>query len=278
MPIALFELLCVLVIVATLVAMARTRPPAALAVEYLALAVAAWIGEETSIAWYAHYHYAPIWHARLSRVPLLVPLIWPLVVLSARAVVTGLWPRLAGAARVAAVGAVVTLDASLVEVIAVRAGLWGWAEGGHLGVPLIGILGWGCFAASAEACLLVGARARRAAAPAGGLLVVVLAPWLTHLLLLTAWWGLLRHVGRGDLGRASVAGVLAIGALALAAVVPARRAGGGLPPATATPRILAALLFLALLLATAPADAPLWLHLLAISAPYVAATRPRAAA
>jgi hypothetical protein len=274
MPIALFEALCVAVIAITLALMARTRRPAELALEYTALAAAAWIGEETCVAWYGHYHYAAAWHGRLARVPALVALIWPLVVLSARGVVSGLWPAARGAGRVLAVGLVVTIDASLVEVVAVRAGLWAWTEGGHLGVPLIGIFGWGAFAASAEACALAGAALPGRARRLGPLLTPALAPWLTHGLLVAAWWLLLRHVLRGDLGWGSVLALPLVGGAAAAAVVRARRAGGAVGPATAAPRAIAALLFLSLLLATAPAAWPLWLHVAAVSAPAFAALLP----
>ncbi len=101
------------------------------------------------------------------------------------------------------VGAVVAFDASLVEVVAVRAGLWSWAEPGHLGVPLIGMLGWGYFAIGADAAL---GRGRRLAA-------VVAAPAAAHALIQLTWWGAFRWGLRRDLGSASVAGMAVIGVL-----------------------------------------------------------------
>ncbi len=257
---AWFEAACVAVIGLTLAAMARTRPVDQLLRDYAVLAVAAWIGEESCVAWYDFYHYAPAWHVRLDRVPVLVPLIWPLVILSARQVTRALRPG-RGVGRAIAVGAVVAFDASLVEVIAVRAKLWGWAEPGHLGVPVIGILGWGFFAMTADLVLQQRWRWRRLA-------LIVAAPAGAHLLILASWWGLFRWTVRGDLGDSSVAAVLVIGALATLWVARRRAAGYAIPLETALPRVTAAVLFLILLLTTAPADLRLWLHVVALSVPY----------
>jgi hypothetical protein len=154
----------------------------------------------------------------------------------------------------------------MVEVLAVRAGLWSWAEPGHLGVPLIGILGWAFFAASADAILATGRRLRHVA-------LIALAPLATHALLVAAWWGALRWVLRGALGDASLVGLGALSALALGAVLAARRRGWGMDLGVAGPRMLAASLFFALLLASAPSDGRLWIHVALVAAPYAAATR-----
>ena len=119
MPLPVFEIACVLVITLTLATMSRAVAPRALLRDYAALAVAAWVGEDSAIAFYRFYAYAPGWHLRVHHVPVLVPLIWPLVILSAREVVSKLWPEVR-AWRPLVVGAVVAFDASLVEVVAVR--------------------------------------------------------------------------------------------------------------------------------------------------------------
>lgn len=272
MPLRSFEIACVLIIALTLAAMARERPVKELVADYLALAVAAWIGEESCVALYGYYHYAPGWDLRVDHVPLLVPLIWPLVILSARSVATALWPR-ATRLRPLLVGAVVAFDASLVEVIAVRAGLWSWAEPGHLGVPLIGMLGWGYFALGADAALslrLEGSEQRRALLPR--LATLVAGPLAAHALIQLTWWGGFRWGLRRDLGEASLIGVALIGAALLAPVLSARRAGHTLPPSIALPRIIAAGLFFVLLLLTAPTELPLWIHTAAVAVPYLAAT------
>jgi len=261
MPLAAFEAACVAVIVVALAAMARRRPIRALLADYAALAAAGWLGEETCVALYRYYRYADGWHARIDHVPALVPLIWPLVILSARDVATSVWPEVTRW-RPLLLGAIVAFDASLVEVVAVRAGLWSWAEPGHLGVPIIGMLGWGYFAVGAEAAL--GRRSRLA--------VFAAAPLCAHALIQASWWGGLRWGLRRDLGTASLWGVAAVGAGALAAVVAARRRGRALPPSIAVPRMIAAGLFLALLVTTAPGEAALWAHTAAVAIPYLAAT------
>lgn len=272
MPIRIFELACVVVVIATLAATARRTPPRALAIDYALLAIAAWLGEESCVAIYRFYAYGAQWDARLVDVPILVPLIWPLVILSARSVATALWPR-ATRLRPLLVGAVVAFDASLVEVIAVRAGLWSWAEPGHLGVPLIGMLGWGYFALGADAALslrLEGSELRRALLPR--LATLVAGPLAAHALIQLTWWGGFRWGLRRDLGEAALIGVALIGAALLVPVLSARRAGHTIPPSIALPRIIAAGLFFVLLMLTAPTEIPLWIHTAAVAVPYLAAT------
>ncbi|HSO34006.1 MAG TPA: hypothetical protein VLT33_15840, partial [Labilithrix sp.] len=261
MPLHVFEGACIAVVALTLWTMGRARSASHLLRDYALLACAAWLGEDTCIALYRFYAYAPGWHLRLHHVPLLVPLIWPLVILSARDVVSATWPALRGG-RPFAVAALVAFDASLVEVVAVRAGLWSWAEAGHLGVPVIGVLGWGFFALGADLAL---SRARP-------LLAIALGPLTAHALIVVSWWGLFRWTMRGALGTPSIVGVAVLGLLAVAVAVGTRRRGGAIPLAVAAPRMIAAALFLALLIATAPADVPLWIHAAAVALPYLAAT------
>jgi hypothetical protein len=266
MPLTVFESACVVVVVLTLWTMSRARDLRAILRDYGVLAVAAWIGEDTSIALYRFYAYAPDWHLRVHHVPILVPLIWPLVILSAREVVSKLWPELGRSRplRALAVGALVACDASLVEVVAVRANMWSWAEAGHLGVPLIGILGWGCFALGADLAL-----SRKTH---GRLATLIYGPLATHALILLLWWGLFRWTLRGALGSASVLGLAVLSALALVLVIRRRRAGQAIPLDIAMPRMIAASLFVALLVTTAPFDAALWTHAACVAVPYFAAT------
>ncbi|MFW5739377.1 MAG: hypothetical protein ACOC1F_03315, partial [Myxococcota bacterium] len=169
MPQTVFELACAAIVVLTLASMARRRNPREVLAEYGSLAVAGWVVEESCILAYRFYGYADVWTVRLHLVPLLVPLIWPLVILSARDFVQALWPGRRWLAHVL-VGAVVAFDASLVEVVAVRAGLWSWAEPGHLNVPVIGMLGWGYFAVGASLALSLSSRWRYPAVLAFGLM------------------------------------------------------------------------------------------------------------
>ena len=270
MSLLVFEIACVAVVLLALAAMARRRPLGDLLTDYAALAVAGWIGEETCVAFYDYYHYATNWHLRLDRVPVLVPLIWPLVILSAREVAACVWPRIERL-RPLVVFAIVAFDASLVEVIAVRAGLWSWADAGHLGVPIIGILGWGYFAIGADLALsgrLSGGdtRLRRALA------TVVAAPLVAHALIQLTWWGFFRWAQREALGVASLWGLSVVGAGVLASVLLARRRGGAIPISVALPRMVAAGLFFVLLVSTAPAELPLWHHTAIVAVPYFAAT------
>jgi hypothetical protein len=269
MPIRVFEIACVAVIVATLAVMARRTPPRALLADYALLAAAGWLGEQSSISAYHFYTYGAQWDAHVFDVPALVPLIWPLVILSARDVASGLFPRAGTLARAAIVGALVTFDASMVEVVAVRAGLWSWAERGHLEVPLIGILGWGYFAAGVELVLAEARGARRLLALASG-------PLLTHALILATWWGLFRWTLRGDLGRGSLYGFVALTAAFVIAILRAKARGDGMPLSVAGPRVLAAGLFFVLLVRVAPRDPSLWTQVACVACAYSLATRWRA--
>lgn len=270
-PIRVFEAACAAIVVLTLAAMARRTPWRDLLAHYALLACAGWIGEQTCISLYRFYSYDLAWDARLLDVPVLVPLIWPLVILSARDVATSVWPGAEGVSRAAIVGAIVVFDASLVEVVAVRVGLWSWEEGGHLGVPVIGILGWGFFAAGADLVLSRAKGMKRAS-------VIVLAPAIGHALIVASWWAGLRRILRGDLGLASSVAVAALAIVITALVARARARGDGIPLEVAGPRTFAALLFFVLLVRVAPTDPALWAHVACVAIPYVLATRWRSLA
>lgn len=267
MPLWIFEIACLVIVVTTLALQARRQPLAELLPLYGALAIAGWLGEASCVAWYRYYEYHAPWHARVVAVPLLVPLIWPLVILSARDVVTALWPA-ARVSRPLLVGALVAFDASLVEVVAVRAGLWRWAEPGYLGVPLIGILGWGYFAGVAEAVLIATKRRGVGVLPT----LIVLAPSGAHVIIFATWWGAFRWVARGDLGSVASLVVALVGVAAAVVAIARRRAGYVIPLAVAVPRMVAAALFLLLLVVTAPDSGALWLHVAAVGVPYLLAT------
>ncbi|MFO0551079.1 MAG: hypothetical protein U0271_22000 [Polyangiaceae bacterium] len=236
-----FQIACAVVVVATLATMARQRPPRVLLAEYASLAIAGFLGEETCIAGYAYYAYAPGWAARLHHVPLLVPMIWPLVILSARDVVRALYPGLDGVRRAAAIAVAVTFDAVLIEVLSVRAGLWSWAEPGLLGVPGAGLLGWGFFTLGAAWALdhFKGPLARLVA-------VVAVAPLVTHALILASWWGALRWWPRVDWGTAGLLAEVAFAAALTGFVVVARRRGRAVGPDVWGPRAVATSVFVVL--------------------------------
>ena len=265
MPFPWFEPACIAIVALALVFMARTQPLRQLALQYVALAIAGFIGEETCIRFYQFYHYSYAWHGRIDCVPIMVPLIWPLVILSARSVADSVAPTI-GRARPLLVGGLVIFDASLVEVIAVRAHLGSWAEPGHLNVPILGILGWGFFAIGADVALSQRSVLSRMLGLIGALV-------LTHLLIVAAWWACFRWTLRGDLGDASMIGLGVLSACALAAALRARHAGHTLSLATALPRMIAASLFIAVLLVVAPHDSRLWLHTAAVAIPYLVVTK-----
>src|SRR5262249_12701740 len=145
---------------------------------------------------YGFYQYSTLaWSMFVDRVPLLVALIWPVVIDSAH--------QLAGG-RARFTFVIVLADAALIEPIAARAGLWAWNEPGLFGVPFIGMLGWGLFAAAASTLL------RR------GRVALLFAPLVTHILLLASWWGALRWVA-GEIPEApALVGLVAAALVAMA--------------------------------------------------------------
>lgn len=234
------------------------------------LAAGAWVAEDTCIRLYDFYQYDAPWRLFLDQMPLLVALIWPFVILSAREVCHAL--RLVttdGRPHPLAVGLMVLYDACLVEPVAVRAGLWSWNEPGLFDVPLIGLLGWSFYATMASLLLDRLAGWSRLA-------LVVLAPLATHALLLVTWWGALRW-GLRDALPATAA---AVASLIVAAVLAARLVREPGPRRSAdlavmAPRMMAAALFFALLFWRGRDVLPLVAYALPFAVPYVLATRFR---
>jgi hypothetical protein len=266
MSLAVFEILCALVVALTIAASLRAEPTperrARSFGDYVLLAIAGFVGEQTSITLYRHYDYAPDWHLRLGDVPLLVPLIWPLVILSARAVREALFPAAKAWQRPLLLWLFVCADASLMEVLATRADLWTWSEPGHLDVPVLGILAWAHFAAAADVLLdrLEGL---------SRVLVVPASVLVAHALICASWWYGLKWILRGDLGTASVIAVAVLGALASAIAWQLRTQRRVLPLSVSGTRLAATLLFVALFVTTAAGEWPYWVHLVAIGVPYV---------
>jgi hypothetical protein len=221
--------------------------------------LASWLGEATSIALYDFYQYDPAWWWRVGGVPLLVPLIWPAVILSGRAVVRALWPNL-GRAEPLAVAVIVFFDAAMVEVAAVACGLWSWAEPGYLGVPLVGVVGWAIFAAAVATLLPKLPGLRR-------WLVVLLAPAVLHLALVPAWWVFFKWVWRGDWFGLFLAVVATLTALAIFT-----RGTRRMSMQIAWSRLLAAGIFVGLVLVANDGGWPVWRHVLLTSIPYVLVT------
>ena len=261
------EIACALVL--ALYAATHARAPRWLGEAGL-LAIAGWLGEVTCIRAYGFYQYDPsAWRARLDVMPLVVALIWPAVILSAREIARRLLGERARPHTLAALtGALVLFDAALIEPIAVRAGLWSWNEPGLFGVPIIGLLGWGYFAMAATWVL------ERWPGRASIALVLV-APLAAHVLLVASWWSALRWVLRGDVSPWSGAVVVVVASLAyLRAVVRGRIA---LPAREVIPRAAATLFFGVLLVRAVSSGGALALALYAalFTPPHLAMSTPR---
>lgn len=242
------EIACLAILAAYFVA--HRREPALLR-DALLLGLGALIGEDTMIRAYGFYAYSPGWHLFVDRVPLLIPTIWAPVVLSARAVSRALLRSTDAPPWKEALltGALVTFDAALIEPIAVRAGLWRWTQPGVMTVPVIGIVGWGCYAFAATWLLAALPPRRRWA-------MIPLALVASHALVLALWWGALRWVLRTELPLSTTAPALAFAAtLYTMAVV---KTGARLPWRELLPRAAATGFFAALLGARADAAIVLW--------------------
>jgi hypothetical protein len=260
------QLACAAIVALFAVVRVRRGPdPWQVARRLALLAAASWIGEETCIRLYGFYFYAGGWSFPIDRVPLLVPLIWPVVILSAHDLAQHVLGAPRRPAAVALLGAAIVLaDASLIEPIAVQAGLWTWTAPGLFGVPPIGVLGWAFFAGAA---ILVMERA----SPPAEAAVLLVAPAATHALLLAAWWGALRWLS-GPIAPWPVVAV----AWGLSLVLAGRAWRTGLrrrvPRVFMWLRVPAAAFFFVLLAERGRAVAPLVVYALAFAPPYVAMT------
>lgn len=280
MSLSWFELCCFPIIALTLVSLAWVRRSseqrlAHLFLEYGTLAVAGYLGEETCISFYHFYAYADGWHAKLDHVPALIVLIWPLFILSGKDMGKLFFPR---APTWLSTSLMVLFDASLVEVIAVRAGYWSWAEPGHLAVPLIGMLGWSFFAVGAAWGLGKASAVHRWKAP---LLTIACAFASTHVLIFGSWWCFFRFVARGELGLwgfvpLTVLALVGLGLLVRSAKDPAARASQLAPDErkhallrVVFPRLAATALFVVIAARTVrSARDPLLAHIVLVATTY----------
>jgi hypothetical protein len=240
------------------------------ALQAAVIAAGGWLGEVTCIRAYRFYQYDAPWAFFWDVMPALVVLIWPVVVLSARELVWSLGFRdERGRPLPLAVFFCVLLDASLVEAVAVSSKLWSWNEPGFFGVPWIGVLGWGFYAASVSALL--------DRWPRSPLRVVLGATILTHVLLLVTWWGALRWLPflRVELSSAVLLPLTWGVTLALALVFRLRSQWKGKRADLRVmgPRIAAASLFLTLSVLQRDAVPALLSFALAFPWPYLSATR-----
>lgn len=239
---------------------------------YVGLAVAACAAEDSVIRAYGYYGYAPSWSLFADRVPLLVALIWPVVIDSSRALaeaVVGEDPAgdagpmpMARASKIALLtGAIVLLDASLIEPVSVRAGLWSWTHDGPFHVPWIGVAGWAYFAVAItwlQLRIAASSLVRGAAAIA-----------VTHAVLLVTYYAFFRWVPAA-VSDARMCGVAWLVALCAAAWVARGYAVSRVDVRVVMLRAPGALFFFGLLASLDDAPLTLWVYALAFSAPYIA--------
>lgn len=256
------ELSCVAILCLWVIVRARAEPrPAQLFVRLGLLALASWLAEDSVIHAYHFYAYSPRWSLFVDEVPLLVVAIWPVVIHSAWDLGQRLTDRPMRVPFITA--AIVLADASLIEPIAVKAGLWWWNEPGLFAVPPVGILGWAFFAGS---CLLAFEHYNRA--PVATLIV---GPVLVHPLLLAAWWGGLRWVNSSVPAWPAVVLAWAF-SFFLAFWAHRRRAGAAISRHELLLRIPAAAFFFVLLGLNAGDDLALIAYALAFAPPYLVLT------
>ena len=262
-----------LAIVALFVALrARFGPaPKAFLRHLLLLVVASWLAENTIIMAYGFYSYSREWSLFIHHVPLAIVLIWPIVIHSA----WELGGYLLGDNKrfTPLVGALlVWADASMIEPIAVKSGLWRWHEPGLFEVPPIGIIGWAFYAGL---CMWVFQRnddAKRP--PVADLWCLLLAPVGTHGLLLASWWLLFRWVNT-TVPPWPVVALSWLLALALTGWSLSRQARLRVPRLDMLLRVPAALYFFALLAAVAADNTALLVYAVAFAPPYLSLTRFR---
>jgi len=262
----LIESICLgVVLVYLLSALKHEREPLAFMSRYLFLAATAWIGEDSVIRLYGFYEYSPEWTLFIDRVPLMVLIIWPVVVLSARQ----LAGYLVGPSRELVpilTGLLVLADASMIEPISVAAGFWHWNAPGIFSVPPIGLLGWAYFAGlSCWRFELQEQRESGAGLGLGDSLVVLIG---CHALLLPSWWVFLKWLSQPLPNALSVALAL-LCSLAVTASSIRRRAHRAVPTWLLFQRTPAALFFFGLLAFGTSHSPALLLYVLAFVPPYM---------
>ncbi|MFK7991886.1 MAG: carotenoid biosynthesis protein [Sandaracinaceae bacterium] len=256
------ELSCVAIIALYVGVRARIDPsPKAFLGRLVLLMAASWIGENSVIHAYHFYAYSPRWSVFVDQVPLLVITIWPVVIHSAWDLAKRLTDRPSRVVFVAS--ALVLADASLIEPIAVKAGLWWWNEPGLFEVPPIGILGWALFA---WGCFFVFEHRRLHKA-----WTLPFAPALVHPLLLVCWWGFFRWLN-DTVPPWPVVGVAWVLSLVLAGFALRSGAGKNIPRHELLLRVPAAGFFFVLLALHAREEPALMAYAFAFAPPYLVLT------
>lgn len=153
------------------------------------LCVASWLVEDTAIRLYQFYHYHPGWKLFIGNVPVIVVVAWPAVIYSewelASQLLTDKQRLIPWAAAM-----IVWIDASLIEAIAVNAGLWSWRFPGVFKVPFIGIFGWAFF--TFFSVFFLGRQQKERMGISAMLALLAIPVIATHGLLVGTWWLIFR--------------------------------------------------------------------------------------
>ena len=228
------------------------------------LAVASFLVEDSVIHAYGFYFYDEGWTVFIDRVPLAVLLIWPVVIHSSWELARALLTREHAAVPLVG-GLLVWADASLIEPISVRSGLWTWTQPGLFDVPPIGILGWAFYA---SLCMVVFQYGESRRSTTFDMLMWIVPQLGTHALLLVSWWGLFRWVNT-TWSAWPVVAVAWSASLGLAVWAIRVRARSRVLPRDLLTRVPAALFFFVLLALNGRDDAALVAYALAFAPPYL---------
>ncbi len=123
----------------------REDDPGVFLLKFITISAASWLVEETSILIYHFYQYSSDWYLFIGHVPVLVILVWPVLIHSGWELASQFFNQYKLYHHLVA-ALIVWIDASLIESVSVKAGLWSWNGAGLFEVPFIGIFGWAYFA------------------------------------------------------------------------------------------------------------------------------------
>lgn len=263
----LIELTCLALIIAGTLLRARAPNFREWVRDAPVVLVAAWIGEDSTIRLYDFYAYSPKWHGFLDVTPVLIPVIWVFVVLSARDIARALAPK----HTVLLAYFLIFFDASLIEPICTFSGLWTWHEPGPFNVPYIGTLGWTFFGGSLVFCL-------EKLKPRW--LGILVAPLMMHAFLTSTWWAALKWIGGAMPDTRIYVALMWLAVIALTTALVRSKRTALIDLALVLPRLGPAAFFFTLLYAYS-GPLPLWIYSVSFALPWIAATRwalnPRAA-
>lgn len=169
----------------------REDDPGLFLKKFITVSAASWVVEETSIRIYHFYQYSPDWNLFIGHVPVLVILVWPLVIHSGWELASQFFTEYKLTHHLVA-ALIIWIDASLIETISVKSGLWSWNGTGFFGVPFIGICGWAYFAFLSGFILRLN---RERKTGAGKIFIIfIFVVFGTHVLIIGTWWLIFRYI------------------------------------------------------------------------------------